>query len=196
MEQFELLTYLVTVFDRLDLDYFIAGSIATSFYGEPRFTNDIDVIVVLVDSDVESFCEAFPSEEFYLSQPAVTSAVQKKQSFNILQPKTGLKVDVFVYDDSPLEKSRLERRVQKELADGLNAWLACPEDTILKKLCYFAEGNSDKHVRDILGVLKIQQETIDITYLSYWANQLGLADLWRDLMARNDARRTGTEDKS
>lgn len=47
MEQSELLRYLISVFERLDLQYFIAGSVATSYYGEPRFTNGIDALVNL-----------------------------------------------------------------------------------------------------------------------------------------------------
>lgn len=50
MEQSELLRFLVAVLERLKLPYFITGSTVTIFYGEPRFTNDIDVVVDLTES--------------------------------------------------------------------------------------------------------------------------------------------------
>lgn len=61
-------------------------------------------------------------------------------------------------------------------------WFAAPEDVILKKLAYYQEGESEKHIRDILGVLKVQQTTIDIHYITYWAQQLHLIDLWNTVL--------------
>ena len=52
MEQSELLQFLVTALERLGLRYFVTGSTVTIFYGEPRFTNDIDVVVDLPESAV------------------------------------------------------------------------------------------------------------------------------------------------
>jgi hypothetical protein len=47
MGQFDLLRYVVRILEELGLKYFVTGSTATLFYGEPRFTNDIDVVVAL-----------------------------------------------------------------------------------------------------------------------------------------------------
>ncbi|MGE0607797.1 MAG: hypothetical protein AB7O62_11955, partial [Pirellulales bacterium] len=153
MEQFELLAYLIGVFERLGLGYLITGSVATSYYGEPRFTNDIDVVVELTAADIPEFCRSFPAESFYLSADAVRVAVRKQQQFNVLHPATGLKIDVFVLQGAPFDQSRYRRRRHLELTDKLRAWFASPEDVILKKLAYYQEGQSEKHIRDILGVL-------------------------------------------
>ncbi len=150
MEQSDFLAYLIEVFDRLELKYFIAGSVATSYYGEPRFTNDIDAIVELNEEDVRRFCQSFPSEEYYLSEQAVRSAVASQRQFNIIHPASGLKADIFILDKTDLEQSRFQRRERHELDSGLSAWFAQPEDVILKKLVYYEEGNSEKHIRDIL----------------------------------------------
>jgi len=66
----------------------------------------------------------------------------------------------------------------------LDVWFASPEDVIIKKMAYFKEGQSEKHIRDILGVLKVRAEKIDRDYIAGWANQMQLAEVWRDILQR------------
>lgn len=196
MEQSELLAFLIQVFERLGLDYLITGSVATSYYGEPRFTNDIDVVVELTTKDISKFCRSFPREDFYLSADAVRTAVRERRQFNVLHPATGLKVDVFVMKETAFDQSRHSRRQHLKIDEGLTAWFASPEDVILKKLVYYKEGGSEKHIRDILGVLKIQGNSIDLDYLAHWAVQLGLLDLWQDVLAQAQSNNINNDDVS
>jgi hypothetical protein len=64
MEPSELLRRFVAVMERLKIRYLVTGSMATMAYGEPRFTNDIDVVVALPLDLVDAFCESFPEPEF------------------------------------------------------------------------------------------------------------------------------------
>ncbi len=61
MEQSELLRYVVGALEKLGIRYFVTGSTASIFFGERRFTNDIDVVVDLDREDVPRFCAEFPS---------------------------------------------------------------------------------------------------------------------------------------
>jgi hypothetical protein len=90
MEQSELLRYLTKALERIGLRYFVTGSTATVFFGEPRFTNDIDVVVDLPANKIPELCAAFPSPEFYLSEETVRRAVSRRGQFNIIQPSSGL----------------------------------------------------------------------------------------------------------
>lgn len=81
MEQPELHSYLIEAMQSLRLDYFITGSIASSYYGEPRFTNDIDVVVRLSEQTVIDFCRRFPSPDFYVSEEAAIRAVRSRGQF-------------------------------------------------------------------------------------------------------------------
>jgi hypothetical protein len=67
---------------------------------------------------------------------------------------------------------------------GPGAWFASPEDVILKKLEYFKGGGSEKHIRDILGVLKTQGERIDRVYIAEWAGPLGVVAEWDQILAQ------------
>ncbi|WP_339749420.1 hypothetical protein [uncultured Rubinisphaera sp.] len=154
------------------------------------------MIVELTSTDATNFCESFPNDEFYLSTEAVHLAITEQRQFNIIHPTTGLKIDVFVLNDSAFEQSRFRRRKKHELEKALLAWFATPEDVILKKLVYYNEGESEKHIRDIIGVLKIQGKLIDYAYLSQWANQLNLSELWQDVLAQSETDQRKTDDAS
>jgi hypothetical protein len=184
MEQSDLLRYLIETLERLGLRYFVTGSMATIFFGEPRFTNDIDIVVDLSVDRIPEFCSAFPSPEFYLSEETVRRAVSRRGQFNILQPSSGLKVDIIIPADSPFNRSRFARATRVRPEPGVDAIFSSAEDVIVKKLEAYREGGSEKHLRDIAGVLKISGGNLDHTYIGEWAERLEVADLWREILKR------------
>ena len=189
MEPSELLAYLVRTLERLGVPYLVTGSTATIAYGEPRLTNDIDVVVDLRLDQVPALCAAFPAPDFYVSQPAAEAAVRRHHQFNIIHPGSGLKIDVIVASASPFDRSRLQRGRRLSAGVDLQVCFGSPEDVILKKLEYYREGGSEKHLRDIAGVLKIQGQRIDRRYIAEWAEKLGVLDIWQALTQRTDGTR-------
>jgi hypothetical protein len=184
MEPSELLRRFVAVMERLKIRYLVTGSMATMAYGEPRFTNDIDIVVALPLDLVDAFCESFPEPEFYCYREAVVQAVQERFQFNIIHLESGLKIDVIIPDDSEFNRSRLSRIVRVPNRFGSATCFASPEDVIIKKLEYYREGGSEKHVRDIVGVLKLLAERVDRGYIADWASRFGLAEIWQDVLQR------------
>ncbi len=184
MEPSELLACLVRTLERLGIPYLVTGSNATIAYGEPRFTNDIDVVVDLRLNQVPALCAAFPAPEFYVSQPAAETAVRQRHQFHIIHPASGLKIDVIVASDSPFDRNRLRRGRRLTAGADLKVWFGSPEDVILKKLEYFREGGSDKHLSDIAGVLKVQGPRVDRQYIAEWAERLGVSELWQMVVER------------
>jgi len=179
MGPFELLKHLVATLESHGIPYLITGSMATIAYGEPRLTNDVDVVVLLTPGQLPAFCGAFPEPEFYCSAEAAARAVRQHFQFNILHRESGLKADIIVAGDSEFDRSRLARGVRLLAGPGFEATFAAPEDVILKKLEYFREGGSEKHLRDIVGVLKVQGDRIDRAYLDRWIADLRLAAEWK-----------------
>ncbi len=178
MDPSELLTRLSQTLEELHIPYLVTGSMATIAYGEPRFTNDIDVVLRLVDAQVDSFCAAFPSDEFYVSPDAVKDAVSRNGQFNILHPSTGLKIDVIVADRSDFNDSRFSRARRLHVERDREVTFASPEDVIIKKLAFFQEGGSEKHLSDIRGVLVVMGEQLDRVYIEKWVSRLGLTREW------------------
>ena len=184
MEQSELLHFVVSVLERLGLRYFVTGSTVTIFYGEPRFTNDIDIVVDLPEGAVAEFCRQFPEQEFYVSEDAASEAVRLHSQFNIIQPRSGLKVDVIVPLPSEFNRARFARARRVQAGEGWDASFSSPEDAIVKKMEFFRDGGSDKHLRDITGVLKTSADEIDRAYIERWASTLGLTDIWQAILDR------------
>ena len=184
MEQSDLLRFIAGVFETLGLRYFVTGSTVTIFYGEPRFTNDIDVVVDLSTRQIAEFCRWFPEDQFYVSESAIVEAVQQKTQFNIIHPSSGLKVDVMVPEASAFNESRFARAKRVHAGEDFEASFASPEDAIIKKMEYYREGGSEKHLRDITGVLKTSKEQIEVAYIAKWAEKMGLGEIWTAVQAR------------
>ncbi|HMO13602.1 MAG TPA: hypothetical protein PKD64_19310 [Pirellulaceae bacterium] len=182
MEPEDLLRAVVDGCGKLGIPYFVTGSTATIAYGEPRFTNDIDVVISLNSDQAVAFCKEFNSPEYYLSESAVLSAIKLCSQFNLIHPGSGLKVDFMVAADSPFNRSRMSRAREIPVLENKSVRFASPEDAILMKLKYFQEGQSDKHIRDIRSVLKIQGDRIDYAYLNEWASQLAVTTEWKFVM--------------
>jgi hypothetical protein len=178
MEPEDLLRIVVRVCEEQGLRYLVTGSTATIAYGEPRFTNDIDIVLELRRDQIHRFCGAFPESEYYLSRQAVESAVQSASQFNLIHPASGLKVDFIVYSETDFNQSRMARSRALPVLEDHSVQFAAPEDVILMKLKYYKEGGSEKHLRDIRGVLTVQGDKIDLQYIAAWAKRLGVAKEW------------------
>ena len=153
-------------------------------YGEPRLTNDIDLVAGLEVIDIPAFARAFPPEDFYLSEEAVREAVLRRGQFNIIHPGSGLKVDVMIRKDTPFDRSRFARARMIRPVETYEARFASPEDVILKKMEYFREGGSEKHLRDIASMLTISAGEIDRGYIEQWVATLGLTAIWEAVEQR------------
>jgi hypothetical protein len=182
MEQFDLRGYFIEALERLGLEYFITGSVAAMYYGEPRFTNDIDVVVRLSEQSVGAFCAQFPAPEFYVSEEAAKQAVRSRGQFNVIHPDSGWKMDVIIPADTPYDRSRLSRKQRGRADQTHDAFFASPEDVILKKMQYYQEGGSEKHIRDITGILKLSGAAVNSEYIREWADRLQLTAIWETIL--------------
>ena len=184
MEQSELLRYLCSHLERLGVRYFITGSQATIAFGEPRFTNDIDIVVDLDETNCEAFCDGFAPEEFYLNRDTVRNEIARRGMFNIIHPASGLKIDVVIPSQSEFDRRRFERGVRIPIADDCMATFSSPEDIILQKMTWHKSGGGERHLHDIQGVLKIRGDSLDRSYIEQQASELGVADLWQQITRR------------
>jgi hypothetical protein len=182
MEQSDLLRHLVRCLEKLNIPYFITGAVASIAYGEPRLTNDIDIVAEINDGHITKFKECFPEEDFYLDSDSIREAIKRRHQFNIIHPTSGLKVDVMIPKRDAFDENRFARTKRMRFLEDTEANFASPEDVIIKKMEYFKEGSSEKHIRDIMGILKISGEMIDLGYVSSWAKRLNLDDIWKPIL--------------
>jgi hypothetical protein len=176
--QLELLRHTVAALEKAGIPYAIVGSYASGIWGEARLTLDIDIVVQLRAAHVDALAAAFPAPEFYLSRPAAEEAIRHCRPFNVIHPTSGGKIDFMVVSDEGWPSAQLARRRRVALLTDLDGEVASPDDVILGKLVYFAEGGSEKHLRDIAGILKVSAELVDRDYLREWIARLSLSDAW------------------
>ena len=183
MDQAELLVYLLDVLERQKLRYALVGSHASMAYGEQRLTNDIDVLVDLSPGTLVPFCNEFPQPPFYVSDDGARYAVTHGGTFNIIDPGGGQKIDIFV-PSSDFDRSQLDRAAPLPISPTRQAMFVSPEDVILKKMEYYHEGGSEKHLRDITGMLKLLGPRIDHDSILRRAAKLGFQSIWAAIEQR------------
>jgi hypothetical protein len=177
--QLELLAKLIAVLEESDVPYAIVGSFASSIWGEPRLTLDIDVVVQLLPAHVDAVMAAFPAPDYYVSRVAIDEAIRLASPFNVIHPLSGNKIDFMVVGTGTWAENQLARRQRIELLPNIRGYVAAPDDVIVGKLVYYHEGGSDKHLRDIAGILKRSRELVDRDYVSRLAHELGVDDAWQ-----------------
>ncbi len=154
------------------------GSIASNAYGEFRTTNDIDVILVIDRDSAVAIGAAFPETEFYcppIDVIKVEAGRAQRGHFNLIHHETGFKADVYVASDERMQLWAWNQRRKVEVA-GATAWIAPPEYVIIGKLEFYREGGSEKHLRDIRGILAVTD--IDHAFVEAEVAARGLHDSW------------------
>ncbi|NQT41599.1 MAG: hypothetical protein HQ581_29185 [Planctomycetes bacterium] len=178
----------VEAFARLGVRYYVGGSLASSAHGVPRSTLDADLVADLTLGQVSPLVAELCSE-YYIHEPAVRDAVQRRASFNAIHLATSFKVDVFVVKDRPYDRLAMQRPEQIPLDPDVpsqTVFIASAEDTVLAKLEWYRLGDevSERQWNDLTGVIKTQHEALDREYLKQWAGELKVADLleraWRE----------------
>jgi hypothetical protein len=178
-DELEVALAVARALESLGVPYFVGGSLASSLQGEPRSTNDIDLIVDLPESQVEAFAEAL-GVDFDVDIDALRNSMRQKGSWNIFHTPLVLKIDLFAVGTTDFDRSEMDRRRRTIVRDdGAALAIKSPEDTILRKLLWYRESNEvlGQQWRDVLGVLRVSGPLLDGQYLEEWSARIGVAEL-------------------
>ncbi|MBC8097700.1 MAG: hypothetical protein H7Y43_18010 [Akkermansiaceae bacterium] len=171
--------------NRLGIRYIIGGSVASILYGEPRFTNNLDLVVFLRHEDIARLIETFPAPEFYVRPEEFISmeiARQANGQFNLIHADTGFKANMYTTGRDDFNAWAF-RNARKMDFHGETVSVAPPECVIVRKLEFYREGGSDKHLRDIRVMLAVSSEQIDRSVLTDWVQRRGVEAEWRKVEA-------------
>ena len=171
----------VEAFERLGVAYYVGGSVASSAYGLPRTTLDVDLVADLKHAHVAPLTEQL-QDTYYIDAAMIEDALTRRSSFNVIHFDTMLKVDVFVLKQESYDQTAFRRAHagSGEQQPGTTPFvLAQPEDVVLHKLLWYRMGDevSERQWTDVLGVLKVRGEALDLVYMRHWAEALNVADL-------------------
>jgi hypothetical protein len=178
VEQSDLLRLALDTLEDLRVPYAIVGSFASGAWGESRFTQDIDILVELRRDQVAPLCRTFTNAGCYVSETAAYEALDRRSQFNVIHPSSGNKIDFMLAGEARWTRDQLQRRRRLRLFPDRDGDVSAPEDVILGKLMYYRDGGSEKHLRDITGILKVSGSTLDRDYIARHAAQLHVSDMW------------------
>jgi hypothetical protein len=174
MSQQELLKKVIRALESAGIEYMVSGSTVSSLQGEPRLTHDIDVVVAVQEPKVGLLVGNFPLPDYYLDENSILDAIKTKRAFNLIDVKSGDKVDFWILTDEPFDTARFKRKYAQEVM-GTKFVVSSPEDTILMKLKWAQlSGGSEKQYTDALRVYEVQFEKLDMEYLIEWSRRLGI----------------------
>ena len=182
MQEHDLLTLFTAPLEAANIEYVITGSVASILYAEPRLTHDIDMVVHLNIQDVKRIPVIFPKNEYYCPPEETILAEIKRPGraqFNVIHHDSGFKADFFLHGSDPLHEWAFSNKRRMPIGNEYKVWLAPPEYVIIRKLQYFAEGGSDKHLSDIRNMLAIMKDNLDLRFIELQAAHLELVDIWQ-----------------
>jgi len=177
-------TYVIEVLERLNIEYMVVGDFAAIFYGQPRLTIDVDIVVDMKLHHMKPFVAAFPIPDYYVSENGVRDSLQRRYPFNVIQPRTGAKVDLVPLPRDPFTRAAFGRRQRLAYDEaGHSGMFIAPEDIIVAKLVAHRETGSDKHLMDAQGVLVILWGELDLDLVRRRARAAGVMEQFERLLA-------------
>ena len=177
MDQIKLFLNFTEPLEKVEIPYVATGSVAAMLYGIPRFTHDLDLVLNLHGHHARLIEEAFPSAYFYCPPFEVIQMEARRSQrghFNLIHHESGLKADMYLFGRDDLHRWAFLHKRRMQLTESSGLWLAPPEYVILRKLQYYREGKSEKHLQDIRGILEVSGDLLDRPALNDWVESLRL----------------------
>lgn len=175
----EVLRRITTALDSAGIAYMLTGSFASVYYGSPRSTQDIDIVIVATPAQLRGFVASLPVGEYYVEVDAALEAHQRESLFNIIDKHTGWKIDLIIRKCRAFSHEEFSRR-QSANVQGVSLYVASAEDVILAKLEWAKLAQSKRQIEDAAGILRIRGDSLDRPYLDKWIRDLGLGEEWND----------------
>ena len=176
LEELEVLRVVSERLEQALIPFMLTGSFAMAYYGKPRMTRDLDIVVALGEEDVSGIVATL-SPDFYIDADSVRSAVLSQRLFNLMHLATSIKVDLIVRKSSEYRQVEFARRQPVQM-HGVKTWIVSREDLILSKLAWAKDSGSELQLRDVRTLV---DRTMDRPYLERWAARLGVSEALKEL---------------
>lgn len=166
------------------IEYLVGGAIAAWAWGEPRATQDIDVVVNFRAEDIYPFSQELSQRGILIPAEVILDTIIGQRGdipINLIHATSGFKADLYVLrPGDELRQSALKRRQRVDFGPPLGEiFIHSAEDLILYKLIYYDLSQQTKHTRDIGAILHSQKGKLNLEYLQIWTERLGLQTLWQ-----------------
>jgi len=167
-------SHVVRTLESHHIPYVVVGSVAAAAWGVIRATRDLDLAMTIGTTSPLELTESLTTTGLYLPHEAAIDALANAGSFNVLDPTTGSKIDIFACrSDDEFEQMRLSRRVRVSVL-GIDSWVASAEDLVLAKLRWRSETGSEVQWRDCVEIAAVND--LDLLHLRTWGQTLKITD--------------------
>lgn len=171
--------HIAAILEGLSVRYVLGGSLASTAFGEPRATLDVDLAADLDEGRVDAFVRMV-EQGFFVDATWVRQEVRRRGSFRLVHRASMIRVDVFVPEWIGLHLWKWERRRRVDLGAREGAVdVSSPEAIVIQKLVRYRDGGavSDRQWRDVIGVLRTQRGHLDVAGMRAQARSSGVDDL-------------------
>ena len=181
------LRLVIEALEAAKVGYLIGGAIAEWAWGEPRATQDLDLVVNIPIKSVNKLSKELEKRDMLIPAEIILDNIIEDRAdipINAIHMYSGLKADLYpVREGDELRQSAFQRRQQVDYGSPIGkVYIHSPEDLILYKLMYFSLSQQSKHSRDIAAILKSKKNELDLDYIDGWTTRLGLSSLWKELL--------------
>ena len=183
----EFLKLLLDCLQTTRVEYMIGGAIAEWAWGEPRATQDIDIVIDLPVESIGRFSKELEKRDMLVPADIILDAMIEDRAdipLNAIHMHSGLKADLYLMrEGDALRQSAFKRRVLVDYGPPIGeVYVHSPEDLILYKLLYLGLSGQPKHARDIAAILHARKSKMDFEYIAEWVARLGLGSIWNELL--------------
>ena len=110
-----LLADVIPRLDRAGVPYMVTGSLASSYYGEPRSTRDLDIVIDPDAASLERLVDELVEGRFYVDRDAALEALHDRSQFNAMDADA-TKIDFVIRKDRPFSVEEFGRRERADLS--------------------------------------------------------------------------------
>lgn len=157
---------LIKLFSKHKIPYMVVGGFAVAFWGEPRLTKDIDLVLATSKDILSKLVDILRDNNYVFHYEELKMLAKLSNRFTIADATNTFRIDLWV-PQTYFEEQAFKRRLNKKY-NGKKILLISPEDLILFKLL----ADRTKDIDDIKGILARQKGKLDRNYLTLWAKSL------------------------
>lgn len=162
----------VKLLESLKTDYAVLGGVAVNIYGEPRFTADVDISILLEKDEAGAFIKRARVHGFSPACVNVNAFVNKTGLIPMNFSKHGVKGRCdFIIAENALEKAVFGRSIIRKIG-SVKVKFVSPEDLVIHKIVSLRPHDRE----DVRGILIRQFGKLDIRYIKNWLAKLDKID--------------------
>ena len=181
------LKLVIEALEAAGVEYLIGGAIAEWAWGEPRATQDLDLVVKIPIKAVNKLSKELEKRDMLIPAEIILDSILEDRAdipINAIHMYSGFKADLYpVREGDELRQSAFQRRERVDYGPPIGkVYIHSPEDLILYKLIYFGLSQQPKHSRDIAAILRAKRDQLDFDYIEKWVTRLGLNSMWKEML--------------